>query len=556
MSVELVVELLCKSSVIAGAGLVLSAVLASRPAADRVDVLRAAVCVLLGLPLIMALLPALQLPLLPAAAAEPLTAPIPVWQATVTPVEGLSLSSSIRPPSPLEIMLGVWALGAAVVFGRFALGVMTLWRWTRSGAPVTDSAWTGPLEHFGVRRQPRLVASPQVEAPLSWGLPPGVVLIGKSCLARPENAGAVMAHELAHIRRGDWLFLALSRLALALFWFSPLVWLLHATLASRTEDAADAAALTAVDRRTYARALVGLAADFRQSAAIGMAGDAQSLTRRITRIMTSSRTARPRPKAMALAIGALVAVATPIAALEITQRPPAPPAPLQAAVPAPPAPPALPSLLAVPAPPAPPAHPAPPAPPAPPRPQDGSRIVITDEGRTRTYRSVEEMDPETRRNYEQTMREAAASRVHAAEAREQAQAARTEAARARAEARVHHAAAMEQARAATVEAHAAAAEARAHASAAREEARHAMARARIDMRNGADEMDRGAREMREEAARLRDPAYRARQIEENRARGSTVTDAELVALSRRLPEQADEMERQAQRMREQSANHT
>ena len=76
------------------------------------------------------------------------------------------------------------------------------------------------------------------------------------------------------------------------------------------------------------------------------------------------------------------------------------------------------------------------------------------------------------------------------------------------------------------------------------------------MRNGADQMDRGARQMREEAARLRDPAYRARQIEENRARGSTVTDAELIDLSRRLPEQADEMERQAQRMREQSAGRT
>ena len=262
MNAELILELLCKSSLIAGAGLLLSAALGFRPAADRVDVLRAAVCVLLALPLIMALLPALQIPLLPAATAEPLTAPSPLWQGTVTPVEGLSLSGSIRPPSAMEIVAAVWALGAVVVIGRFALGVLTLWRWTRSGAPVADPAWTAPLDRLGGRRRPRLLASPQVEAPLSWGLPPGVVLIGKACLARPENAGAVMAHELAHIRRGDWLFLAMSRLALALFWFNPLVWMLHATLASRTEDAADAAALAAVDRRTYARALVGLAADF------------------------------------------------------------------------------------------------------------------------------------------------------------------------------------------------------------------------------------------------------------------------------------------------------
>lgn len=561
MSLELIIGLLFKSGVIAGAGLLLSSLPGFRAASDRVDVLRAAVCVLLLLPLLTAFGPTLQLQLLPAAAAEPAAASAPVWQGSVTPVEGLSLSSTLRTPSPIEIVAGIWIAGALVVFGRFALGVLALWRWTRSGAPVTDQAWTRPLETLAPRRRPRLISASAVEAPLSWGLPPGVVLVGRTCLSRPETAGAVLAHELAHIRRGDWMFLALSRAALALFWFNPLVWLLHARLASRTEDAADAAALAVVDRKTYARALVGLAANYRQSAAVGMAADAQSLTRRINRIMTA-RTARSRPLTMALAVGALVAIATPIAAVEITQQaPPAPPAaPSPPLPPAPPAPPALPSLVAVSAPPAPPAPPAPfaapapPAPPAPPRFQDGSRITITNEGRTRTYRSSAEMDPETRRAYERGMEEAAAARVHAAEAREQARAARADGARARAEARVHHAAAMEQARAATAEARAAAAEARVHHAAAREEARHAMARARVEMRNGADEMDRGADQMREEARRLRDPAYRARQIEENRARGQTVTDAELVALSRRLPEQADELERQAQRMRERSAD--
>lgn len=546
MGVELIGEILAKSSVIAGSGLLLSAALADRPAVDRVDILRAAVCILLGLPLIMALGPELNLPLLPAGPPELAPSPAPVWQGAVGPIAGLSLSGTIRPLSAMDFVIGGWVVGAAMVFGRFVLGVFTLRRWTRSGRPVNDPAWTAPLAHLADRSRPRVVGSRAVEAPLSWGLAPGVVLIGETCLARPQNAAAVLAHELAHIRRGDWLFLALSRMALALFWFNPLVWLLHATLAARTEDAADAAAILAVDRRTYARALVGLAADFQHPAAVGMAGDAQSLTRRINRIMTASRTVRPRPMAMALAIGALVAIATPIAALEITrQAPPAPPPPPQApfavaAPPAPPAPPALPALAAT---------PAPPAPPAPPRLQDGSGITITEGGRTRVFRSVEEMDPETRRAYEQAMEEAAAARAQAAEAREDARAARAEGARVRAEARVHHTAAMEQARAAT-------AEARVHASAAREEARHAMAQARVEMRKGADEMRRGANEMREEGRRLRDPAYRVRQIEENRARGSRVTDAELIALSRRLPEQADEMERQAEQMRAQSADLT
>ncbi|MFN3932960.1 MAG: M56 family metallopeptidase, partial [Brevundimonas sp.] len=337
----LIVELLAKSSVIAGAGLVLAAALSARPAVERVDVLRAAVCILLGLPVIMALAPGLELALLPAAAAE--VAPsTPVWQGAVGPVAGLSVSGTIRPLSLIDIMIGAWVIGAVAVFGRFVLGVLTLRRWTRSGRPVTEAAWTAPLEYLPRRGRPRVIGSQAVESPLSWGLAPGVVLIGETCLAKPQTAAAVMAHELAHIRRGDWLFLALSRLALAVFWFNPLVWLLHATLVGRTEDAADAAAIVAMDRRTYARALVGLAADFRQPAAVGMAGDAQSLTRRIDRIMNARPATARRPVVMALTIGALIAIATPIAAVEITQVPPPPPPSAPPPPPAPPAPPAPP----------------------------------------------------------------------------------------------------------------------------------------------------------------------------------------------------------------------
>ena len=238
MSGELLIELLAKSGVVAGAGLLLSVLLRRRPAAEQVDVLRAAVCVLLALPAILAFGPDLRVEVLPAMVAGPAAEPAAVWHGTVTPLEGLSVTSSLRPPSLAEGLIGVWIIGAALVFGRFALGVWTLWRWTRTGAPVTDRAWTAPLERLESRRPPRLLAAGAVEAPLSWGLPPGVILIGRSCLARPENADAVLAHELAHVRRGDWLFLALSRLALALFWFNPLVWMLHATLASRTASSA------------------------------------------------------------------------------------------------------------------------------------------------------------------------------------------------------------------------------------------------------------------------------------------------------------------------------
>ena len=93
MSTALVVELLVKSGLIAGAGLALAWILRFRPAADRVDILRVTVCLLIVLPLVIALAPGLSLALLPpveAAAALPVAPEIP------------RPSSTSPPPTPVE----------------------------------------------------------------------------------------------------------------------------------------------------------------------------------------------------------------------------------------------------------------------------------------------------------------------------------------------------------------------------------------------------------------------------------------------------------------------
>jgi len=627
MTWPLFLELLAKSGAIAAIGLALSALLAFRPARDRTDILRASVCLLIALPIFMMVGPRLPLAWL---AAEAPAAAIPAaqtWAVDLHPIASATVVGSIpaRLSWPMIAAL-VYAAGLALIIARFAIGLWTLNRWTETGQPVAQRGWTEALNRLDAQGRTRLVSSSRIDAPLSWGLPPGVVLISPACLKRPETAPAVLAHELAHIRRGDWIFLTLSRLAVALFWFNPIVWVLHSSLCARTEEAADAAAVDQVDRQTYARTLVDLASNATSSPtpSLAISGPQKSLNQRITRLMTQQPKRPSRPLTMALIIGGLAAIATPLAALELTsastearlteavagvhteqapsatastagfttaalttepqpqaarlirssdvwieaQTPPAPPPPppltarrarpAPPATPAPPPPPPLSARRALPAPPAPPAPPPPPPPPArlaalsplPPMPP-----MPPVQGRGTYYYSSSNSSPDdiraAARARVEAQAEAARARADAAGARSSTQAARIagqqareEGARARAQRESHEAN-----RALAESSRAFAEQARAQAAVARDAARQSMVQARVEMRSGADQMDRGAEQMRGEGRKLTDPAYRAKIIADNRARGQVTTDAELIALSRRLPQQAEEMTRRAQDMR-------
>ena len=556
LTFALVLGLLAKTSLLAGAGLAAARWIARRPS-DRVEVLRATTVLLLALPLLAAFAPALRLDVLPGLAPETASAE-PLWAGTAGPVAGVAISGAILWPSPVVILAWVWALGAAAILARLLVGLCLLRRWTALAEPVRCPAWKAALDDLRPGRRPALLSSSSVGGPLSWGLPPGAILIDRASLSTPEAAPAILAHEMAHVRRCDWLFLMLSRLMLAVFWFNPLVWKLHADLSAASEDAADAEAVRHVDPGLYARALINLASDTtaHNSVALAMAADPQALKRRISRVMNQPAF-RTRPWAIGLTLAGLVAIATPLAALELhtAPTPPAPPAapvlpapdspprapqppaaplPVAAALQAgaPPAPPDWPERLppaAPPAPPVPPAHdgfavpPAPPAPPAPPR---HRQVVVIENGVTRDATPEEEAAAERARGLATT------ARLQADEARNQALGARRQA---------------EAARQQGERSGAMAAQARGQAVRARHDAQNQRLVATAQMREGAVQM-------RREGARYSDPAYRAKAIAEARVHGRTVTDAQLQAIGPRLMAQADRLEDRASGLAERGAD--
>lgn len=339
MTAALLLEFAWKSGLVAGAALLGAALLRARPAAERVAVLRLGVVMIVSLPLAAVLLPAMRIDaphfIAPVARTAPAVAeafrpepepdpdrvaasPAAVSVVAVPPAVGR------RPATPAwRIGIGpaavaVWALGAGLLLLRLGAGVAALHRWTRRAEPVRDPRWLSALDRAApAGSRPVLRASPRVSSPLSWGVRPAVILLNVEVLGQAGRADAILTHEMGHVRHGDWLFLMLARLLVAVLWFNPLVWLLHRELAGQSEQAADAWAVRRIDRADYATALVAMAARRRPHAALGMAAPKGELARRVSAIMSGSA-GRGGPWPTALAIAGCVALATPLAALELT----------------------------------------------------------------------------------------------------------------------------------------------------------------------------------------------------------------------------------------------
>jgi beta-lactamase regulating signal transducer with metallopeptidase domain len=532
MSYDFLLEMAWKSAAISAAALLAVTALRSRSAADRGAVLRVGVLLLLSLPVISALFPALVVetaaseaaPLLSTAAAS---APYALSEAELASSETLASVSAAQATGdwndPGILFLILYLGGVAMVGGRLIAGLVTLRRWTADAREVTDPHWLAALDRAGDgSRDIRLLVSDEAASPLSWGWTRPIILLDRDALRRPKDADAVLAHEAAHVLRGDWLSLIASRVTVALFWFNPLVWRLDREVAQQAEEAADGYAAERVEPARYAQTLLDWA---RQDGgfipANAIAGSEPGLSRRVKALLDGRFRRRSSRFWSLAAIAAVAAVAAPVAALEFVpeapeapeppQAPPLPTAPHASAPPQVPAAPAAPA--AAPAPYAPGAPATPPAPPV-------KLAALHPHGpiAPRMPRMPHPPHPAIDA-------EAIAAEVEAAVA----------------------------------EAHKSAAVARAHAVAhidgkaieaqVRRAVRHGLADGARNMRHGATGMDAGAEHMAREAAKLRSREYREREIARAAARGDRVTHEELLEASEELAEGAREMRDAAKEMR-------
>ncbi len=229
--------------------------------------------------------------------------------------------------SPAAVATAVYAVPAAILLFITLLALGRLIALRARADVLVDGHWLSALaraqRRMGFKHGTALLTSNELPSPISWGLMRPVILLNNRAVEASDEAEAIIAHELAHVARMDWAKLLLARIATALFWFNPLVWILAREAHQLREEAADDAVLAAdIVDTDYAQLLVGVARHECPGLLLGAHGVApskSSLARRVARVLDGSLVRGPaaRPFALGVFVGAVL-IAAPLAALTLT----------------------------------------------------------------------------------------------------------------------------------------------------------------------------------------------------------------------------------------------
>ncbi|MEF2268027.1 M56 family metallopeptidase [Janthinobacterium sp. LS2A] len=157
-----------------------------------------------------------------------------------------------------------WSAGVGLMSLRLCLGLAWVGKLRRQ-AVAAPAVWQARLDalalRMGLHRRPPLKLHAGLASPVTVGFWRPVILLPAALLSGMPVAllEALLAHELAHVRRWDYLVNLLQSVAEALLFFHPVVWWLSARMRAEREQVADALAAQALqDPQRLATALHAL----------------------------------------------------------------------------------------------------------------------------------------------------------------------------------------------------------------------------------------------------------------------------------------------------------
>ena len=207
------------------------------------------------------------------------------------------------------VLVTLWMAGVAILLVRLAAGCWRIRQLQAIARLEQPSRWQSLAEEIsarlGLKRRFSVVESARVVTPTVIGWLQPIVLLPIAAMTglSPRQVEAILAHELAHISRHDFVVNFLQTLAETVLFYHPAVWWVSARIRTEREHCCDDVAVAiSGDATEYAAALAELATWSVSNPALAMAATRGPLVARIRRLLgVPDSDRRPRRTTLAVA---------------------------------------------------------------------------------------------------------------------------------------------------------------------------------------------------------------------------------------------------------------
>jgi beta-lactamase regulating signal transducer with metallopeptidase domain len=247
-----------------------------------------------------------------------LAVPLAHW---VAPRDGTSIAT--LPTSINYLPMVVWAWFGGVValsvrsLGGWAVAERLASRHTWPAEAVWDQKFAALAARLSISKPVKLAMSALVRVPSVVGWVRPIVLLPAAMLAglTTEQIEAILAHELAHVRRCDYLVNLLQTAAETLLFYHPALWWISGRIRIERENCCDDLAVEICGSTvTYVQALTELEQMRQPTLSLALAATGGSLLDRVQRLLRRNQTAPVMPAGWIASLGILIALSSAVIA--------------------------------------------------------------------------------------------------------------------------------------------------------------------------------------------------------------------------------------------------
>lgn len=218
---------------------------------------------------------------------EPTTSKLETW------INKLTSFSKKRFP----LLVHIWLLGIVILSLRFLGNLAYVHRLKNYRTIPVENYWLRAMERLkttmAVKSTVKLAKSSLTRSPMVVGYLKPVILLPMSAVSgiSVHEMECIIAHELAHIKRNDYLMGLLQKLVGILFFYHPAIWWISVITKAERENCCDDLAVAATgDSVSFVKAIAKME-EHRQSTrlAVAFTGQKNTLLKRVQRLLNQRK---------------------------------------------------------------------------------------------------------------------------------------------------------------------------------------------------------------------------------------------------------------------------